>query len=90
MAPREVSEARSQHGELRAGERLRLLDALAAAGAKDRIDDDDAQVSRPPEWVCRRDRFTQESVDANIALDWEAAQLALDSDSFELDGELAH
>ena len=36
------------------------------------------------------DRFTQESVDANIALDWEAAQLALDSDSFELDGELAH
>ena len=36
------------------------------------------------------DRFTQESVDANLALDWEAAQLALDSDSFELDGELAH
>ena len=36
------------------------------------------------------DRFTQESVDTDLALDWEAAQLALELNSFELDGELAH
>ena len=36
------------------------------------------------------DRFTQESVDTDIALEWEAAQLALEPDSFELDGNLAH
>ena len=36
------------------------------------------------------DRFTQESVDTDLALDWKAAQLALELDSFELDGELAH
>jgi len=37
-----------------------------------------------------RDRFTQESVDTDIALEWEAAQLALELDSFELDGKLPH
>ena len=41
MAPREISEARSQPGELRAGSRIRLLDALAAANAEDGVDDHD-------------------------------------------------
>jgi histone H3/H4 len=38
------------------------------------------------------DRFNPQGSerDADIAFDWEAAQLALDSDSFEFDGELAH